>query len=152
MPTIDPNNISYSQYEKVLVVVIEVVSSIDTEVQVEMTTPHSTVEITESNYFSNCIQITDGTYDDANNIAKKLEGTTKSFVSVTEQGCSKVTSLTLSAQVELTEDVPKTLCYIIEYNTDFIDYVNRYVFENTLLITEIDYVNDVTFSINKLNP
>ena len=62
---------------------------------------------------------------------------------------TKVTSLLLSNSVSLQKDVPTTLCYVIEYNNEFIDYVNQYVLENALTIMKIDYQGDITFAVSE---
>lgn len=147
LPVVDPNNISYSQYEKALVVIMELVSTQDVMIDVMLSTPNAEPILTEENHFSNCIQVSDATYDDAQGTALKSSPAGKSFVSIANGACSKSTSMTLAQRISLKKNVPTSLCYVIEYNSDFIDYINHYILENSLTISEVKYNNDITFSV-----
>ena len=147
LPVVDPNNISYSQYEKALVVFVELQSTQDAIIDVMLQTPHSAPIFTEENHFSNCIQISAATYDDAKGTATADTTSVKSFVTISNGACTKTTSITVSESVKLTKDVPTSLCYVIEYNIDFIDYINQYILEQGSMITEVYYKNDIEFSI-----
>ena len=149
LPLIDPNNISYSQYKKALVLVLEVVATDNISVDITLNTPNDTTILNSAdNHFSNCMKISDATFDDAKGQAQKLSNTSKAFVSVSNDTCSKVTSITLANEVALQKDVPTYLYYVIEYNNDFIDHVNNYILKNHLFdILEISYQNDITFFV-----
>ena len=149
LPVVDPNNISYSQYAKALVIVIDLVASEDVKIDVWLNTPHAIVTIAEESYLSNCIQVREATYNDAGNTATVDSLTSQTFVSISNNTYTKVTSLLLSNSVSLQKDVPTTLCYVIEYNNEFIDYVNQYVLENALTIMKIDYQGDITFAVSE---
>ena len=147
LPVVDPNNISYSQYEKALVVMLELVSTNDVNIDIMLNTPNDTPIFTEENHFSNCIKVANVEYNDAQGTAVKDPLDSKSFISISNGVCSKITSITLSQSVSLKKDVPTSLCYVIEYNSEYIDYINQYILEKGLLINEIDYTNDIVFSI-----
>ena len=147
LPVVDPNNISYSQYERALVVFVELLSTEDVMIDVMLQTPNASPIFTEKNHFSNCIQITAATYNDAQGTATKDVTSVQSFVQISNGTCSKRTSITVSERVSLKKNEPISLCYVMEYNSDFIDYINHYILENALMITEVDYKNDIEFSI-----
>ena len=149
LPVVDPNNISYSQYEKALVVIVELLSTKDINVDISINTPNATPIFTDTNHFSNCIQVTGAAYNAEQGRAIKDSLGTKSFVSIVNGNCSKSESIVLSRGVSLEKDVPTSLCYVIEYNSDFIDYINSYILENGFTIVEVAYNNDITFNITE---
>ena len=149
LPVVDPNNISYSQYEKALVVMVELVSTENINIDVLLNTPNTTPNLTGTNHFSNCIQVTGATFNGTQGRAVKDSLGTKSFVSVSNGNCTKINSITLSERIALKKDEPMSLCYVIEYNSAFIEYINSYILENGLAIVEVDYKNDITFTVTE---
>lgn len=149
LPTDDPNNILYSKYHKALVLMIEITApNDDVTIELEMWTDNVAPSVDQDNDFSNCIQLSAATYDEsAGKVTVESGSTPKAFVSVENGECTKVSSIKLADQVELKKGVSVTLCYVIEYNADFIQYINNYIFLNALEYTQVDYKNDVVFSI-----
>ena len=143
LPTHDPNNISYSKYKKALVVLIEV-SSYEAKT-VKVTLQNETPSISEEaqNVISNCIKITNASFDSQNRVAT-ASGNAQSFVTFSSEGApSKVTSLNLTT-LSLSPNTPVTLCYVIEYNQDFLNYLQS----STLDFDEMDFSDDIDFVID----
>ena len=146
LPLNDPNGITYSQYRKALLVCITVLPKETSDVVLTLETTNSGVTTEIENHLSNCIQITPADYDEASGIATRAE-TPSSFVTVSNNTCSKTTKLTLFSG-SVTE-AGQTLYYIMEYNEAFIDYINMAILESGQLASEeTKYRNDVTFIIS----
>lgn len=149
LPTDDPNNILYSKYHKALVLMIEITApNDDVTIELEMWTENANPSVAQENHFSNCIKLSPATYNDSTGkVTINAGSTSNAFVHVNDGECEKVSSITLEDQLQLSKGVPTTLCYVIEYNTDFIEYINNYIFLHGLDYTQVDYKNDVVFSI-----
>jgi hypothetical protein len=146
LPLNDPNGITYSQYRKALLVCIEVTVEEEADVVLTLETPNSTVSTNIENKLSNCIQITPATYDEGSGIATR-QANPSSFVTVTDNTCQKVTSITLFEDSVTQEGT--TLYYIIEYNEAFINYINMSILgSGNFTSEETKYFNDVTFVIS----
>jgi hypothetical protein len=146
LPLNDPNGITYSRYRKALLVCITVLPEETSDVVLTLETPNGNVTTEIENHLSNCIQITPADYNETSGIATP-EATPSSFVTVANNTCQKTTSLTLFSGSAT--EAGKKLYYIIEYNEEFIDYINMTILESGQLASEeTKYRNDVTFVIS----
>ena len=148
LPVVDPNNISYSQYEKALVVILELVSTNDINIDIMLNTPNDTPIFTEENHFSNCIKVANVEYNDAQGTAVKDPLDSKSFISISNGVCSKITSITLSQSVSLKKD------YEEESDNLFIGYAKA-MFEFIAVLLLIVLINnnilDASYSEKKMH-
>ena len=147
LPLEDPNNISYSQYKKALVVLVEVTAAEQVTVDMLLRTEQDSVSIAPENYFSNCMQISDATLNDTAGTATRVADSTRAFVSVENGICSKETRLMLAENLALSKNTPTTLCFVMEYNAEFIEYANHTILTNALDYFELNYQNDLIVSI-----
>ncbi len=150
LPLDDPNGISYSKYEKALVVVIEVQSDEEVHLIVHAGADNTAYDtetlVAQNNYFSNCVVITPAVFDDEGSTAQK-NGETQRFTTLSDGSFSKVGELELYDAV-----IPAgvhTVSFILEYNVEYINYVTNYILHHDLDYFDVAFENDLHFLISK---
>lgn len=144
LPLNDPNGIAYSEYKRALAVIIEFTCTDAADIEIYLTSSTADVTIAADNYVSNCIEIAPATLSEDGSIAT-VSGDFKSLVTVTGDTCTKATSVLL--QTLSISEGSTTLCFIIEYNEAFLTYISDRVLAAGSPYSQINYQNDITFSI-----
>lgn len=144
LPLNDPNGISYSEYKRALAVIIEFTCTEAADIEVYLTSSTADVTVAADNYVSNCIEVAPATLSD-DGVTATVSGDFKSLVTVTENTCTKATSVLL--QTLSIGEGNTTLCFIIEYNEAFLTYASDRVLAEGSTYSQINYQNDITFSI-----
>lgn len=145
LPTDDPNGISYSRYKKALAVILDVSCEYQTHVSVELTATTLAPSIAESNYISNCIAVAPASLNSDKTVAT-VDGSFYTFTKVADGVCTKP-DLTLDLVSATLPAGGGKLCFILQYNEDFLHYVTTQVMANNLNYFELTYYNDVYFTI-----
>lgn len=150
LPVDDPESINYSKYSKALVVVLTVEVDSDKTVSVDLISKTDEVNLTDTNYFSNCITIAAATYSQNGNdhIATK-SGATRSFVTINGEGASKDNLEMNFFSGEVKAGEPLTLYFIIEYNRAFLNYIKDHLLANPSGGSLIAYMNDIQFVVSE---
>ena len=147
LPTYDPNNISYSIYQKALVVVIQIKSANAATFDVFLDTPNDTIIDSENNVFSNCMQIMRATLDNTSTYATPTDTVPMSFVSSSREKDTRIAlgtvSLTPNASATL---YSATVCYVIEYYDGLGE-----IFKPSLDMIRINFANDIQFTVTPHN-
>lgn len=145
LPLNDPNGIAYSEYKRALAVIIEFTCTEAADIEVYLTSSTADVTVAADNYVSNCIEVAPATLSDDGSIATVGGDYFKSLVTVTGDTCTKATSVLL--QTLSIGEGSTTLCFIIQYNEAFLTYISDRVLEAGSPYSQINYQNDITFSI-----
>lgn len=150
LPIDDPESINYSKYSKALVVVLTVEVNDDKNVTVDLISKTNEINLSNNNYFSNCITVAPATYalSGGNHIATK-SGETRSFVTVSGDSITKNTLQMRFFSGEVKASEPLTLYFVIEYNRAFLDYIKDYVLANNPGYSLINYMNDIQFVVSE---
>ena len=143
LPSHDPNGIIYNANEKALVILINLSVNVASNVTVTLQTSNAEISYEQDNVISNCMKITQATYDPQARTALAAANTTKNFVTVAGATISKVSSLHLSNHT-IGAGGTMTLCYIIEYYQEFFDYVRD---NKSGSVSEMTFINDIEFVI-----
>ena len=154
LPKHDPNNISYDEYLKALVILFEITAEEATTITVSLQAsgPAST---DNDNHISNAVKFTratlkDGSSDTADTPIVVKGSETFAFTTVTNGTVSKTATLDLIGEGELTVPVGTTNIYfIMEYNVEFVEYINLVLLADTAKSKEVTYTNDVKFIVGK---
>lgn len=144
LPLNDPNGISYSAYKRALAILITFTCNLPADIEVRLLSSTADVTVAADNFLSNCIEIAPAAWNAETGIAT-VSGTFQSPVTVTGDTCTKETSLLLESL-----SIPQgttTLCYIIKYNESFLTYASNQVLANGGTYFQLDYKNDIAFSI-----
>ena len=147
LPTHDPNQISFSIYKKALVVVIEIKPRKDAKINVNINTPNGDiVDNVYQNHISNCMQITPASL--ASEVAT-LSGDPQTFVTLGSETSSnqKRKSISLESSMAVEAGKTYTLCYVIEYNQEFLTYL----YSKMLTLTEMHFDNDISFTVDTIS-
>jgi hypothetical protein len=146
LPLRDPNNISFSEFEKALVVIIQLSCDENISVDVSAETIHEDISQEAENYVSNCIKITPALLNNDQTTAK-LNGSPTSFITKNGDAWEKTDSLVFCS-LDLVAGESQTICLVMEYNEEYLNAFGEYLLEQKdLTITQIDYSNDIEFHI-----
>ena len=150
LPTVDPSGIIYNEYKNALVVVLEITSSQSQRLNISLTTPNSTVSYASDNYISNCMQISEASFDTSSRVATVTKAP-RHFVDLSDANTAKVASINLTpggaAFVDVQANVKTTLYFVIEYHDNLMTYI-----ENPReVVTELFFKNDITFVVTSLD-
>ena len=148
LPTYDPNQISYSAYQEALVVVIEINPHKDAKISVALNTPNGNIidDVAQS-YISNCMQITPATLSSGvASISGDPLPQPQTFVTIGTGTApnQKRTSIPLVSSMDVKAGTTYTLCYVIEYNQAFLNYL----YSKVLDLTEMHFSNDISFVVD----
>lgn len=144
LPTYDPDGITYSKYERALAIFITFTCNEATTVHVSLAWSTPDVIIEHENYISNCIEVAPATWDETARTAT-VSGEFISPVTVTDTICEKEAAGKLSLETRQIEAGSTTLCYIMMYNVDFLNYLNSKSSGGSN--TQIVFSNDISFSV-----
>jgi hypothetical protein len=143
LPVDDPAGIGYDKYLKALVVCISVDVTAERVFSLAVECTGETVEKINDNLFSNVTKYALATSSSENTVYKTQES--KSFISFSNSEPTHAGSITLASNIRLTPEM-NTIYLIIEYNDDFIDYINNSLMgESNKTVT---YKNDIKFTLN----
>ena len=145
LPLRDPNNISFSEFEKALVVIIQLSCDENISVDVSAETIHKDISQEAENYVSNCIKITPALLSNDQTTAK-LNGSPTSFITKNGDAWEKTDSLVFCS-LDLVAGESQTLCLVMEYNEEYLNAFGEYLLLQGSTITQIDYSNDIEFHI-----
>lgn len=148
LPLNDPNGITYYEYMKALVIIIEFDCKSTAEVDISLTCPTSEIIFGTESTISNCIEVAPATLSgDGNVVTVESESDFKSLVTVTKESdgsmsCTKETSVWLES---MTIPAGNTrLCFVMQYYQPFLKYAG---IRANGQYTEISFTNDITFYI-----
>lgn len=145
LPLRDPNNISFSEFEKALVVIIQLSCDENISVDVSAETIHKDISQEAANYVSNCIKITPALLNNDQTTAK-LNGSPTSFITKNGNAWKKTDSLVFCS-LDLVAGESQTICLVMEYNEEYLNAFGEYLLLQGSTITQIDYSNDIEFHI-----
>ncbi len=153
LPVIDPNGITYSEYEKALLVIIDVQTDEDTEISVSACADNASGAladiVAEQNYFSNSVIITPALFDDETSSATKNGAAQQFTTHMGEESFAKSGELVFP---DVTVQAGGgQAAFIIEYNEPVISFATEYILYHNYDYFEIFYNNDVHFLIAKSN-
>ena len=150
LPTVDPGGIIYNEYENALVVVLEITSTKAQRLNISLVTPNSTVSYASDNYISNCMQISEASFDASSRVATVTKAS-QHFVDISNENSSKVASINLTpngaASITVQANVKTTLCFVIEYHDNLMTYLDN----PREVVTELFFNNDITFVVTSLD-
>ncbi len=144
LPQHDPNEISYSEYKLALLIEIEMWADMETPIELLVSTEKTGYTMAKSNFLSNCVKISTATFDSATNVAAK-GSRTQAFTSVSGGQCKKVSEFVLHTGTLTAEK--QTVYFLLEYNRDFLDFINEYILNNRADDPVVNYSNDLIFTI-----
>lgn len=149
LPRYDPADVAYSEYKKALMLKLTVTAVTDPgnyDFIVHRKTG-STLTAAVNNYFSNATRITP---------VALVTGESDTFTRASSAAYTALTSFATGNQgatetdATIAEDLPvtqgATFYYVIEYNSDFMDYLTRY-YATHEMVQEITYQNDIYFTL-----
>ena len=145
LPLRDPNHISFSEFEKALVVIIQLSCDENISVDVSAETIHKDISHAAENYVSNCIKITPALLNNAQTTAT-LNGSPASFVTKNGDAWEKIDSLVFCS-LDLVAGESQTICLVMEYNEEYLNAFGENLLLQGSTITQIDYSNDIEFHI-----
>lgn len=153
IPTHDPSSISYSEYKKALTVIISVDAHVDSTVTIifhrdEASGVETITTPGRLNYISNCIKITPATIAENGTVATK--GTalaTPTFVNLSANPITKTEDITLVEHAPVCGDGVNEFCFIIEYDTELLDYIEQRIIEQHLSDNIVTYFDDIEFQV-----
>lgn len=150
LPTLDPNGISFSEYQNALVVTLEINSTQAQRLNISLITPNSTVSYASDNYISNCMQISEASFDTSSRVATVTKAP-RHFVDLTDADTAKVASINLTpggaAFVDVQANVKTTLYFVIEYHDNLMTYIEK----PKEVVNELFFNNDITFVVTSLD-
>lgn len=145
LPLRDPNNISFSEFEKALVVIIQLSCDENISVDVSAETIHKDISHAAENYVSNCIKITPALLNNDQTTAT-LNGSPTSFITKNGDAWEKTDSLVFCS-LDLVAGESQTICLVMEYNEEYLNAFGEALLLQGSTITQIDYSNDIEFHI-----
>ena len=145
LPLRDPNNISFSEFEKALVVIIQLSCDENISVDVSAETIHKDISHAAENYVSNCIKMTPALLNNDQTTAT-LNGSPTSFITKNGDAWEKTDSLVFCS-LDLVAGESQTICLVIEYNEEYLNAFGENLLLQGSTITQIDYSNDIEFHI-----
>ncbi len=152
LPLHDPNGISYDEYLKALVLHFEITAGeedVSVTVDIEASGGIST---SNTNFISNAIKFTEATVEGDTPVVVKTN-TESAFVTMENNNPTKeytLSVITSDAPIYVAAGSTVSFYFIIEYNEPFIEYINNYMFTNSISDTEVIYNNDIKFVIGKV--
>ena len=154
LPTDDPSNIYASEYKKALVLALTLDNTEEGTRNVRVTvraeaTPLITGDgnggyLWDANYLSNAVTFTPATADAAGVNLTKQSGTVAFVDFSSGTPGEKKSEITL---FEGTVTGRQTLYFIMEYNHDFIDYLNARLL-TAAFFEEVNYTDDITIAVS----
>ena len=145
LPVDDPNGISYSKYSKALVVELSLTVAAPRATKVHLVANSTEYDLTATNDFSTCIKVSNATLKDADTL-QKTAGSTKPFVDM--ETMEKSGSLLLYDGTLSVAQGGEKLYFIIEYNDEFLDYINAHILATSPGFFQVNYYHDVTLVIS----
>ena len=145
LPTYDPNNISYSIYQKALVVTLQIHVENAATLNISLNASDEPFSNAANNVFSNCMQIMPATLNttpDGTSSYATPSGEPMSFVAWDGETASKTDPHIPLETIYLEAGDSVTRCYVIEYLDDF-----SYIFKPSTEVSEISFFNDIEFII-----
>ena len=145
LPVDDPNGISYSEYNKALVLELTLTVDAPRPTEIRLVANSAEYDLAATNDFSTCIQVSNATLTGTATL-KKTAGSTQPFVNM--QTMAKSESLLLYNGTLPATAGGEKLYFVIEYNDAFLDYINHHILETSPGFFQVNYYHDVTLVIS----